>query len=155
LQAGQSVAAEISAAGGTAMFIAGDMTLERDVERLLAETQKALGGLDIAHNNVGNMHGQPGFAEITNEEWDYTVNVSMKSTWLCMKHEIPMMITRGGELLLIRHPWPASAILRLQMAHTPPLKLVCQPDGLCRHDLRGAKHPGELHCTGFSQNPSH
>lgn len=95
-QKGEAVAAEIRAAGGTATFFSADATIEADIAALIQNITTAFGGLDCAHNNVGL--GKSG-ANIINEtvaDWDWTLDLSLKSTFLGMKHEIPAMIARGG-----------------------------------------------------------
>jgi len=94
--AAQAVAAEITAAGGRALSIRADVTSESDVHGLIRTTLERLGGLDFAHNNAGNMWGTPSFGDYPLEDWDRTVNLTMKGVWLCMRAELPEMAARGG-----------------------------------------------------------
>ncbi|MBG6119949.1 MULTISPECIES: SDR family NAD(P)-dependent oxidoreductase [unclassified Sphingobium] len=95
-EAAGSVAAEIIAGGGHALALAGDASLEPDVARMIAEVVEALGGLDYAHNNVGIGSSGPTVIDQSVEDWDRTMNLSLKSAWLGMKYEIPAMLARGG-----------------------------------------------------------
>src|SRR5262249_14895169 len=57
------------------------------------------GRLDCAHNNAG-VEGIAGVAlaptaDLTEENWDYTININLKGVWLCMKYEIPHMLSQG------------------------------------------------------------
>lgn len=93
---GEAVAHAIEQAGGRAAFIRNDAVNEAEVEALIARTVSLFGRLDCAHNNVGL--GRVG-ATITNmdmEEWDWTLDLSLKSTWLSMKYEVPVMLAAGG-----------------------------------------------------------
>jgi NAD(P)-dependent dehydrogenase (short-subunit alcohol dehydrogenase family) len=94
--AGEAVAREIEAAGGKAAFFRVDATREAEVASLMLNITARFGRLDCAHNNVGL--GKSGAAVIdeTLEDWDWTMNLSLKSTFLCMKHEIPIMLAAGG-----------------------------------------------------------
>jgi NAD(P)-dependent dehydrogenase (short-subunit alcohol dehydrogenase family) len=93
---GQDVAGEIEAAGGRAAFFRTDATQESEIAALMQNIIAKFGRLDCTHNNVGL--GKSGAAVIdeTLEDWDWTMNLSLKSTFLCMKHEIPIMLAAGG-----------------------------------------------------------
>jgi NAD(P)-dependent dehydrogenase (short-subunit alcohol dehydrogenase family) len=93
---GEAVAAEIRAAGGTALFFRSDATVEAEVAALIAGIIEKFGGLDCAHNNVGLGKSGPTVIDETVEDWDWTMGLSIKSTFLGMKHEIPAMLARGG-----------------------------------------------------------
>lgn len=93
---GEAVAAEISAGGGRAKFIRADATSESEVAALIAAIMREFGRLDCAHNNVGLGTSGPGVTDQSEEDWDWTLNMSLKSTFLCMKHEIPAMLAAGG-----------------------------------------------------------
>jgi NAD(P)-dependent dehydrogenase (short-subunit alcohol dehydrogenase family) len=93
---GESVVAEITAAGGTAKFfevnVADEKSVHAGVEAVVAE----FGGLDFAHNNAG-IEGQHGkFLEQTSENFDKVIAVDFKSIFYCMQAEIPAMLKRGG-----------------------------------------------------------
>lgn len=93
--AGQAVVAEIMAAGGTAQFIATDATDEAQVAALIAQAAEAYGPVQHAFNNVGL--SRPGSIEtMTREDWDWTMAISVTSTFLAMKYEVPVMRARGG-----------------------------------------------------------
>lgn len=93
--AGEALATEIEAAGGRACFQRADATAEADVVSLVARARSTFGGLHLAFNNVGFSWGR-GIGDLTVEDWDRTVAVSMRAPWLCMKHELPVMRENGG-----------------------------------------------------------
>ncbi|MFW2830960.1 SDR family NAD(P)-dependent oxidoreductase [Sphingomonas sp. ID0503] len=94
VEAGEAVAAEIRAAGGSAHFRRADATQGSEVRELVAFAAGLTGRLDIAHNNVGFSWGT-GVEDITEEDWDKTVDLCMKAPWLCMKSELPLMVAKG------------------------------------------------------------
>ena len=94
--AGKAVVEEIRAAGGTAEFMACDVTKEDEVAALIKGTVDAFGRLDCAHNNAGNQFGNPGFGDTTVEAWHKTVDLTMMGIWLCMRAELPVMEKQGG-----------------------------------------------------------
>lgn len=56
----------------------------------------AYGRLDCAFNNAGIEGAMADTVACTEENWDRTLAVNLKSIWLCMKHEIPRMLEQGG-----------------------------------------------------------
>lgn len=86
---------QIKALGGEARFIKCDVSNGRDVADVINQTVKAFGRLDFAINNAG-IEGQTAPThECTEENWDKTIAVNLKGIWLCMKHEIPLMLKQG------------------------------------------------------------
>ena len=93
---GEETVRRIGAAGGEATFVGADVTDEAAVEALVEATVGTYGGLDVAFNNAGNV-GQPGpLVDLTADGFAYTLAGNLTSVWLCMKHEIPAMLARGG-----------------------------------------------------------
>jgi NAD(P)-dependent dehydrogenase (short-subunit alcohol dehydrogenase family) len=91
---GAAVAEEIRAAGGTAQFRI-DATDEGQVADLIARAGAAHGPVRHAFNNVGlSRHGS--IETMTREDWDWTIGVSLTSSWLAMKYEVPVMLANGG-----------------------------------------------------------
>lgn len=94
--AGEKVAAEIRALGADGVFAAADVTDEAQVEALVATALERFGGLDCAVNNAG-VSGSPGPLQATAlADWSRTLAVNLTSVFLCMKHEIPALLARGG-----------------------------------------------------------
>ena len=94
-EGGAAVVAEIAAAGGTARFLRTNAAEEADVAALVEAAGAAHGPLRHAFNNVGlSRHGS--LETMTRADWDWTLGVSLTSTFLAMKHEIPVMRAQGG-----------------------------------------------------------
>jgi NAD(P)-dependent dehydrogenase (short-subunit alcohol dehydrogenase family) len=92
---GLAVARSIEAAGGTALFVRADATREEDNIALVETARRAHGPVRHAFNNVGLSRGA-GLHELSLEDWEWTVRVSMTSTFLAMKCEVPAMLEIGG-----------------------------------------------------------
>src|SRR5918997_6713731 len=92
----QETARMIEEAGGRALAVACDVTRSEDVKAALEETIETFGRLDVAFNNAGvENEGKP-MAEVTEEEWDRTLAVNLRGVFLCMKHEVPLLLEQGG-----------------------------------------------------------
>lgn len=92
---GETVRDAIIAKGGTALFIETDATNEQSVKAMIDAACAAHGPVRHAFNNVG--HSRPGSLEdLSLEDWNWTVSISMTSAFLAMKHEVPVMKANGG-----------------------------------------------------------
>lgn len=71
----------IESLGRRAVAVRADVSATRDVARLVAEVERALGPIDIVVNNAGLIRPQP-LAEITERDWDEIVDINLKSAFL-------------------------------------------------------------------------
>lgn len=94
-QEGEATVNLIQAAGGEALFVKTDVTQAADVEALVDKAVQIYGRLDYAFNNAGSGKASA-ITDLTEADWDYDINVNLKSIWLCMKYEIPAMQKSGG-----------------------------------------------------------
>jgi NAD(P)-dependent dehydrogenase (short-subunit alcohol dehydrogenase family) len=102
---GHAVAAEINAAGGEAIFIQSDVRLADQCRHAVDQTLDTFGGLDVLVNNAGVWFPNT-ILDCTEEEWDLTVDVSLKGTFLMSKYALPHMIARGkGSVINISSGW--------------------------------------------------
>jgi 2-keto-3-deoxy-L-fuconate dehydrogenase len=93
-EAGQPVAAEIQAAGGTAHVHAADVAQQAQV---LAAFQ-AIGSVDILVNNAGIAH--VGNVETTSEaDFERVYQVNVKGAYNCLFAAVPLMKERGGAIV--------------------------------------------------------
>jgi NAD(P)-dependent dehydrogenase (short-subunit alcohol dehydrogenase family) len=94
--AGEQTARQIRDAGGKAIFVKADVADENDVRRLVAESIKAYGHIDVLYNNAGIMpNDDGGVTELSEATWERIMDVNLKSAFLCTKHVAPHMIRRG------------------------------------------------------------
>jgi meso-butanediol dehydrogenase/(S,S)-butanediol dehydrogenase/diacetyl reductase len=91
---------EITAKGGKAFAIAGDVSLEADVRRMVEETVARLGRLDVLYNNAGTVN-QPmtQMAELSVEHYDRVMAVNARGVYLGIKHAVPLMKRDGGSII--------------------------------------------------------
>ena len=85
----------IRRAGGEGIFVRADVSRTSEVKALVEKTVAAYGGLDYAFNNAGiEGHWVP-IVEQTEDEWDQTIDINLKGTWLCLKYELQQMLKQG------------------------------------------------------------
>jgi NAD(P)-dependent dehydrogenase (short-subunit alcohol dehydrogenase family) len=92
----QETARMVERLGGRACAVRCDVTRGEDVKAALGKAIEAFGRLDIAFNNAGSEQPITRTADITEQEWDRIVGINLRGVFLCMKHEIPLMLKQGG-----------------------------------------------------------
>jgi NAD(P)-dependent dehydrogenase (short-subunit alcohol dehydrogenase family) len=95
-QAAQATAEQIEEVGGTALAVACDVTSSDQVRGALASTVERFGRLDLAFNNAGVELRPTPIADISEADFDRVVNTNLRGVFLCMKHQIPLMLEHGG-----------------------------------------------------------
>jgi len=89
----------VRTAGGRALAVAGDVSLDQECRRIVAETITGLGGLDILVNNAGI--GASGTVLTTDEEtWDRLMTVNLKSVFLMSKAALAHMVPRRSGVIV-------------------------------------------------------
>jgi NAD(P)-dependent dehydrogenase (short-subunit alcohol dehydrogenase family) len=86
----------IEDAGGRALAVVCDVRRAGDVEAALARTIETFGRLDVAFNNAGIEQAITATADVTEEEWDRIIAIDLRGVFLCLKHEIPLLLKQGG-----------------------------------------------------------
>jgi NAD(P)-dependent dehydrogenase (short-subunit alcohol dehydrogenase family) len=62
----------------------------------LQETVATFGGLDVAFNNAGIEQRPTPLPELPEDVWDRVIDVDLRGVFVCMRHEIPLLLERGG-----------------------------------------------------------
>ncbi len=86
----------VRAAGGDGLFVKTDVSRAAEVQALVHKTVEKFGRLDVAFNNAGIEGSWIPIAEQSEEDWDRTMDINLKGTWLCLKYEIQQMLKQGG-----------------------------------------------------------
>lgn len=92
-EAARAVAEAVVAKGGRALAVAADVSNAADVARLIQAVTAALGSIDILINNAG-IAIRRGIEDLSEEEFDLTLRVNLKSAFLCTQAVLPAMRAR-------------------------------------------------------------
>jgi NADP-dependent 3-hydroxy acid dehydrogenase YdfG len=87
--------ARIEAAGGKALAIAGDMTVEAEAIKAVEETVAQLGSIDILINSAGVMQAG-GIEGVNLEEYRRVFDINVFATLYCCAAAVPHMLRQGG-----------------------------------------------------------
>jgi NAD(P)-dependent dehydrogenase (short-subunit alcohol dehydrogenase family) len=115
-ETGAETVKEIEATGGSATFVRADVSDEHDVERMVHAAVATHGRLDAAFNNAGIAPPIAPIEELDTDSWEQAQAVNLRGVWLCMKHELAVMVPRRhGAIVntasvagLIGHPGSAA-----------------------------------------------
>lgn len=94
--AAEAVAADIRAAGGRAITVAGDVAKEEDVVRLFATVDQQLGRVTALVNNAGILEHQSRLDEMTAERINRVLVANITGSLLCAREAVKRMSTRHG-----------------------------------------------------------
>jgi 3-oxoacyl-[acyl-carrier protein] reductase len=115
--AAEAVAADIEAAGGDAALVAGDVTVEADVERVVREAAAAFGRIDVLVNNAGGMLGRVKIEDYTRAHIDRVLALNCTQVALFVREVVPLMRRqKAGNIINVtsiaaRHGGGGGAIL--------------------------------------------
>ncbi len=100
-QEAQSLHQEITQAGGQAIAIRADVSKSAEIDSLMRQVTDAFGGVDILINNAGIAYPKE-LDQITEDDWDETVDTNLKSAFLITQAVLPQMrAQRWGRLVFM------------------------------------------------------
>lgn len=87
----------VEAAGGRAIVVQADISVEEQVESMFDEAMQAFGTLDVLMNNAGvDASGKP-VAELPTEIWDRALRTNVYGTFFCCRRFVRLRTAAGGE----------------------------------------------------------
>ena len=112
---GKTIAQHLAAAGATGLALdvadrwpglpqgwvalQGDVSIEEDIVRAVAEISKVFGRLDIVVANAGLVPPWHDTADIDLNEWDRVFAVNVRGVVATMKHAVPLLKANGGSII--------------------------------------------------------
>lgn len=78
----QETLRQVEEAGGDALFQRTDVSVEADVQSLVAAAILRWGRIDAAFNNAGVLPPAKSLVEMEESDWDKTIGVDLKGVWL-------------------------------------------------------------------------
>lgn len=98
-EAGEATVAEVRAAGGTAVFQAGDVSREADVAAAIERSVREFGSCDLLDNNAG-IAIELAMHETTEEQMDRILAVNLKGAFFACKYAVEAMRKGGGGAII-------------------------------------------------------
>jgi NAD(P)-dependent dehydrogenase (short-subunit alcohol dehydrogenase family) len=95
-EAAQRTLDDVHQAGGDVSFFAADVSREEQVEGLVRHAVDTFGKLDCAVNNAGIVGESASIQAVKLADWQRVLDVNLTGVFLCMKHELAVMVPAGG-----------------------------------------------------------
>jgi NAD(P)-dependent dehydrogenase (short-subunit alcohol dehydrogenase family) len=111
----------VTKAGGEALAAVGDVAVEDDVARMVADGVRRFGALHVLHNNAGVLwkDRDRSVLETDGAAWDRVVAINLKSVFWVTKHGIPhLRAAGGGSIILVGSVSALAGFTRAQDAYT-------------------------------------
>ena len=86
----------IAAGGGSATAVAADASTDAGAQAIVAAAMTTFGRVDALVNNAGDGGPTKPVQEYTTDDWFYTINSCLTSSYLCTRFAVPRMIDAGG-----------------------------------------------------------
>ncbi|MEC3952718.1 glucose 1-dehydrogenase [Nocardia sp. CDC153] len=99
-EAGDRMAEEIRAAGGRALFVPADVTVEAEVARLTDAAITEFGRLDAAFNNAGAVNAFGPVENIDEAGWRADLELNLTAVYYGLRHQVPALAASGGGAIL-------------------------------------------------------
>jgi NAD(P)-dependent dehydrogenase (short-subunit alcohol dehydrogenase family) len=96
----EKVKSSVESAGGEVLTVVGDVSSPDQVEHAIEQVVHRFSRLDIAFNNAGVENKAAPVHEIDLAEWDRILNINLRGTFVCMKHELAQMVKQGGGVIV-------------------------------------------------------
>jgi NAD(P)-dependent dehydrogenase (short-subunit alcohol dehydrogenase family) len=91
---------QIAQTGGKAFAVVADVADEKAMRAAFEAIQQRCGRLDIVLANAGVNGVWAGIEELKVEEWDHTLRINLRGTFLTVKLAVPLMKERGGSIIV-------------------------------------------------------
>ena len=95
------VAQEIKTGGGEAIAIKGDVSKPEEMQAAVQQIIDTWGRLDIVVANAGINGVWAALEELTPEDWDTTLDINLKGTFLTVKYAVPYLKKQGGAVVVV------------------------------------------------------
>jgi NAD(P)-dependent dehydrogenase (short-subunit alcohol dehydrogenase family) len=150
VHAGQETVEAIRVEGGEAMFVNCDIRHASAVQNMIAGTVQAYGGVDVLCNIAGVIRYGT-VDELSEEDWDYMLDINLKGSFLTCKYAIPEMRKRGGGAIVNTASVQAFATQRTVAAYAASkggvvsLTMTIALDHAADHIRCNCIAPGSIH----------
>ncbi|MCU1318825.1 MAG: Enoyl-[acyl-carrier-protein] reductase [Edaphobacter sp.] len=156
-----AVVAKITAKGGKAIAVQGDVSKQEDIVRLFAETKKAYGKLDILVNNAGIYDFAP-LGDITADHFHKQFNLNVLGLLLTTQEAVKLIGEEGGSIINIsslvgQMPAPTGSVYSATKAAVDSLAVSLSQELGPRKIRVNSLNPGMvetegLHAVGFAES---
>ncbi len=117
----------LKAYGGKTLGISADMTKEADIKRMVDETVKKFGRIDILFNNAGIARGLKPIHEENLADFDIVIDTNLRGPFLVMKYVLPVMIKQNKGAVIFTS---STAGIRAEVPEIAPIAYCAAKAGI-------------------------
>ena len=101
-EAAEQLVAQIRAAGGVAISLGANVSVESEVSAMLEEVERQFGRLDVLVNNAGwsTRVPHPKLHDLTDDIWDKTFDVNLRGLFYCVRAATPLLRKQPGATIV-------------------------------------------------------
>ncbi len=96
----QKIVAEVQQNQGEAMAVVADISQPEPMQQAIQKIVSQWGRIDVVFANAGINGVWSPLEELTPEEWDKTLNINLKGTFLTVKYAVPLLKKQGGSVIV-------------------------------------------------------
>jgi NAD(P)-dependent dehydrogenase (short-subunit alcohol dehydrogenase family) len=96
----EETVAEIQSNNGEAIPLIADISQPEEMQQAIEQIVDKWGHLDVVFANAGINGVWAPIDELTSEEWDKTININLKGTFLTVKYAVPHLKKQGGSIIV-------------------------------------------------------
>jgi NAD(P)-dependent dehydrogenase (short-subunit alcohol dehydrogenase family) len=96
----EETVAQIKSDNGEAIPLIADVSKPEEMQQAIEQIADKWGRLDVVFANAGINGVWAPIDELTPEEWDKTININLKGTFLTVKYAVPHMKKQGGSIII-------------------------------------------------------
>lgn len=150
--AGEALAREIENQGGAALFVECDVSDRKSVDAAVAQAAKAFGAPTLLFNHAGTIVVKP-FLETTDEDYDWLMDINVKSMFMMTRAVLPGMIAAGGGAIVCTSSISAVAATPMEVLYDVSKGAVHMFARAIAVEFRDRKVRCNAVCPGFIRTP--
>lgn len=150
--AGEDLAEEIRGKGGTAIFIETDVSQRAGIDAAVAKATAAHGAPQVLFNHAGTIVVKP-FLETTDEDYDWLMDINMKSMFMMTRAILPGMIAAGGGAIVCTSSISAVAATPMEVLYDTTKGAVHMFARAIAVEFRDRNIRCNAVCPGFIRTP--
>ncbi len=150
--AGEALAEEIRGKGGTAIFIETDVSQRAGIDAAVAKATAAHGALQVLFNHAGTIVVKP-FLETTDEDYNWLMDINMKSMFMMTRAILPGMIEAGGGAIVCTSSISAVAATPMEVLYDTTKGAVHMFARAIAVEFRDRNIRCNAVCPGFIRTP--
>jgi NAD(P)-dependent dehydrogenase (short-subunit alcohol dehydrogenase family) len=96
-----AVASEVAAAGGRAIAVSGDLSVEENAARVVGTAVEAFGGLHVVVNNAGVIRRNIRLHDVGVDLWDELLAINLRGPYLVLHAALPELLRADGDRCIV------------------------------------------------------